>query len=142
MMIVDDKQCIVGSANINDRSLLGRRDSELCLVIEDGIKSENGELDDILNGDIDDDNREERRDRRELSLNFKDMSLDSILGEEEKVEKKSDLDEPQINFGSSDNMEKRFSKFSMEVKVDRNSNLPPKPEKIEFCSNLRKECFS
>ena len=34
-MIVDDKRAICGSANINDRSLLGPRDSEICLVIED-----------------------------------------------------------------------------------------------------------
>lgn len=34
-MIVDDKRCIIGSANINDRSLLGTRDSELACVIEE-----------------------------------------------------------------------------------------------------------
>ena len=33
-MIVDDKRCIIGSANINDRSLLGERDSELAIVVE------------------------------------------------------------------------------------------------------------
>lgn len=36
VMIIDDSICILGSANINDRSLLGDRDSELCVVIEDG----------------------------------------------------------------------------------------------------------
>ncbi|CAF0944426.1 unnamed protein product [Didymodactylos carnosus] len=35
LMIVDDRYCICGSANINDRSLLGHRDSELCIVIKD-----------------------------------------------------------------------------------------------------------
>lgn len=35
LMIVDDKTCIIGSANINDRSLLGNRDSEVALYIED-----------------------------------------------------------------------------------------------------------
>ena len=30
LMIVDDKILICGSANINDRSLLGSRDSEVC----------------------------------------------------------------------------------------------------------------
>ena len=35
LMIVDDKYVICGSANINDRSLLGKRDSELACVIED-----------------------------------------------------------------------------------------------------------
>jgi phospholipase D1/2 len=34
-MIVDDRACIIGSANINDRSLLGNRDSEVALYIED-----------------------------------------------------------------------------------------------------------
>ena len=34
-MIVDDRACICGSANINDRSLQGSRDSEFCLVIND-----------------------------------------------------------------------------------------------------------
>lgn len=36
-MIVDDKIALIGSANINDRSLLGEKDSELALVIEDSI---------------------------------------------------------------------------------------------------------
>ena len=35
MMIVDDKYVICGSANINDRSLLGKRDSELAAVVKD-----------------------------------------------------------------------------------------------------------
>jgi len=34
-MIVDDRMCICGSANINDRSLQGSRDSEVCLIIHD-----------------------------------------------------------------------------------------------------------
>jgi phospholipase D1/2 len=34
VMIVDDQQVIMGSANINDRSLLGRRDSEVCVLIQ------------------------------------------------------------------------------------------------------------
>ena len=35
LMIVDDRSCLIGSANINDRSLLGNRDSEVALLIED-----------------------------------------------------------------------------------------------------------
>jgi phospholipase D1/2 len=35
LMIVDDKYVICGSANINDRSLKGKRDSELASVIRD-----------------------------------------------------------------------------------------------------------
>lgn len=34
LMIVDDRLAIVGSANINDRSLLGVRDSELAVIVE------------------------------------------------------------------------------------------------------------
>jgi phospholipase D1/2 len=40
-MIVDDHLAICGSANINDRSLRGSRDSELCVVIND-LEEENG----------------------------------------------------------------------------------------------------
>ena len=36
-MIVDDQKVIVGSANINDRSLLGDRDSELALCVESPV---------------------------------------------------------------------------------------------------------
>ncbi|OIW17691.1 hypothetical protein TanjilG_29041 [Lupinus angustifolius] len=36
IMIVDDCTCLIGSANINDRSLLGSRDSEIGVIIEDG----------------------------------------------------------------------------------------------------------
>jgi phospholipase D1/2 len=35
LMIVDDKYVICGSANINDRSLLGKRDSEIAAVVKD-----------------------------------------------------------------------------------------------------------
>ncbi|CAF1549028.1 unnamed protein product [Rotaria magnacalcarata] len=35
LMIIDDHMAICGSANINDRSLLGQRDSEFCMVIND-----------------------------------------------------------------------------------------------------------
>eukprot|EP01135_Chromosphaera_perkinsii_P010182 Nk52_evm48s2039 gene=Nk52_evmTU48s2039 len=35
LMIVDDRVAIIGSANINDRSLRGSRDSEICVRIED-----------------------------------------------------------------------------------------------------------
>uniref|UniRef100_A0A0K0EG49 Phospholipase n=1 Tax=Strongyloides stercoralis TaxID=6248 RepID=A0A0K0EG49_STRER len=34
-MIVDDEKVIIGSANINDRSQVGNRDSEVCLLITD-----------------------------------------------------------------------------------------------------------
>ena len=39
LLIVDDCLVIAGSANINDRSLLGSRDSEVDLVIEVSIFS-------------------------------------------------------------------------------------------------------
>ena len=35
LMIVDDKKVIIGSANINDRSMLGQRDSEYCVLIKE-----------------------------------------------------------------------------------------------------------
>ncbi|XP_051564751.1 phospholipase D1-like isoform X4 [Myxocyprinus asiaticus] len=35
LMIVDDCTVITGSANINDRSMLGKRDSEMAVVVED-----------------------------------------------------------------------------------------------------------
>jgi len=35
LMIVDDRKTIIGSANINDRSMSGNRDSEIAVMIED-----------------------------------------------------------------------------------------------------------
>ena len=35
IMIVDDRVAIIGSANINDRSMQGKRDSEVAVIIED-----------------------------------------------------------------------------------------------------------
>ncbi|CAF0825220.1 unnamed protein product [Brachionus calyciflorus] len=35
LMIVDDKYVICGSANVNDRSMLGKRDSEIAAVVKD-----------------------------------------------------------------------------------------------------------
>lgn len=40
MMIVDDRVALIGSANINDRSLMGSRDTELAVVIEDSQTKE------------------------------------------------------------------------------------------------------
>jgi phospholipase D1/2 len=34
LLITDDRLVICGSANINDRSMLGRRDSEIAVIIE------------------------------------------------------------------------------------------------------------
>ena len=45
LMIVDDKKVIIGSANINDRSMLGKRDSEFCVLIHEKEKK-----DSIMNG--------------------------------------------------------------------------------------------
>ncbi|KAH1027619.1 hypothetical protein HUJ05_001096 [Dendroctonus ponderosae] len=45
LMIVDDKIVICGSANINDRSLIGKRDSEIAVIIEDELFD-----DGIMNG--------------------------------------------------------------------------------------------
>ena len=39
LMIVDDRFALLGSANINDRSLLGSRDSELAVLVLDGETS-------------------------------------------------------------------------------------------------------
>lgn len=38
LMIVDDQQVLIGSANINDRSLLGSRDSEIAVLIKEENK--------------------------------------------------------------------------------------------------------
>lgn len=35
LMIVDDLYTIIGSANINDRSQAGNRDSEVCILVKD-----------------------------------------------------------------------------------------------------------
>ncbi|AAS53442.2 AFR071Wp [Eremothecium gossypii ATCC 10895] len=46
VMIVDDRSCIIGSANVNERSMLGNRDSEVAAIIRDTelVKSKmNGE---------------------------------------------------------------------------------------------------
>lgn len=37
LIIVDDRVMIMGSANVNDRSMMGDRDSEVALRIEDTI---------------------------------------------------------------------------------------------------------
>ena len=44
LIIVDDTFVIVGSANINDRSLMGDRDSEIAMIINDKIMIE-GKMD-------------------------------------------------------------------------------------------------
>ena len=35
LLIVDDRRLIIGSANVNDRSLLGNRDTEMAAYVED-----------------------------------------------------------------------------------------------------------
>ena len=48
LMIVDDKYVIMGSANINDRSMIGDRDSEFAVLFKDENESEN--YNSIMNG--------------------------------------------------------------------------------------------
>lgn len=43
LMIIDDRMAICGSANINDRSLLGHRDSEIGMIIND-TQEEDGQM--------------------------------------------------------------------------------------------------
>ena len=43
LMIIDDRMAICGSANINDRSLLGQRDSEVGIIIND-LEHEEGRM--------------------------------------------------------------------------------------------------
>uniref|UniRef100_A0A3P8UTH7 Phospholipase n=1 Tax=Cynoglossus semilaevis TaxID=244447 RepID=A0A3P8UTH7_CYNSE len=38
MLIADDNTVIIGSANINDRSMLGKRDSEVAVIVQDSQK--------------------------------------------------------------------------------------------------------
>ena len=38
IMIIDDQIALIGSANINDRSMLGSRDSEIAVIIRDEKK--------------------------------------------------------------------------------------------------------
>lgn len=38
MLIADDTTVLIGSANINDRSMLGKRDSEVAVIVEDTEK--------------------------------------------------------------------------------------------------------
>ena len=44
-MIIDDARVFIGSANINDRSMMGDRDSELGVLVQAGET-----IDSILNG--------------------------------------------------------------------------------------------
>jgi phosphatidylserine/phosphatidylglycerophosphate/cardiolipin synthase-like enzyme len=37
LMIVDDRKSVIGSANINDRSMMGYKDSEICVIVEDTL---------------------------------------------------------------------------------------------------------
>jgi phospholipase D1/2 len=50
VMLVDDEISIVGSANINDRSLLGSRDSEVCAVVRDRDKTD--QVQSVIDGKV------------------------------------------------------------------------------------------
>lgn len=49
-MLVDDEIALIGSANINDRSLLGSRDSEVCAVVS--LKEKDGLIEGVMNGQL------------------------------------------------------------------------------------------
>lgn len=38
LLIADDRVAVLGSANINDRSMLGNRDSEIAIIVRDGVE--------------------------------------------------------------------------------------------------------
>lgn len=48
MMIVDDEITVIGSANINDRSMLGSRDSEIAVVIREN--DDRSKIKSVING--------------------------------------------------------------------------------------------
>jgi phospholipase D1/2 len=47
LLLIDDKVAVIGSANINDRSMIGKHDSEIAVVIEDTNNTST-----IMNGKI------------------------------------------------------------------------------------------
>ena len=47
IMLVDDQAIIIGSANLNDRSLLGKRNSEVAVV----IKADKDTINSLMNGE-------------------------------------------------------------------------------------------
>jgi phospholipase D1/2 len=44
LLIVDDRIVIMGSANINDRSMLGTRDSELCILVGNDLEKNESQM--------------------------------------------------------------------------------------------------
>ena len=49
-MIVDDRAFIIGSANINDRSMLGSRDHEIAICVKYDQNSEFDEMENFIQG--------------------------------------------------------------------------------------------
>lgn len=50
VMIVDDRAFIIGSANINDRSMLGSRDHEIAICVKYDQNSEFDEMENFIQG--------------------------------------------------------------------------------------------
>ena len=50
VMIVDDRAFIIGSANINDRSMLGSRDHEIAVCIKFEQSNELDQMENIIQG--------------------------------------------------------------------------------------------
>jgi len=50
MLIVDDQHVVIGSANINDRSQLGHRDSEICCLVQPDHSEDASWVDITMNG--------------------------------------------------------------------------------------------
>ena len=99
VIIQDDHELFIGSVNLNDRSLLGNRDSELAVSLVDDNKKSG-----ILSGTV--------YNKSETVLEFRMKMMDSLIGEHE-----MDLDDfmdPKL----WDQLEKRAScnaKFYSEV---------------------------
>lgn len=73
MMIVDDKIALIGSANINDRSMMGSRDSELAVIVRDP-KTVDSKMDGL------------KYDAREFAYSLRTKAWKSIFGFESSLE--------------------------------------------------------
>ena len=109
-MIVDDRVAVIGSANINERSMLGSRDSECAAVVRDTDM-----LWSTMNGEPYLVGRFAHTLRMRLMREHLGVDVDEVMEEEEEEK--------------NDQWEQDMENFHGKESLDREANAPPEPRR-------------
>ena len=126
-MIVDDRVAIIGSANINERSMLGSRDSECAAIVRD-----NDMIPSIMNGRP----YQVGKFAHDLRMRLMREHLGLDIDENAEDEREEDTFENNMNLYYKSQISHPFSKFDHDTERDYASAIELRDEVLEKTEKL------